>query len=55
MNNPWAMRKIIEKLIEAYERRYWQTNNNTIAELRKLLERTNNNISDQEIIISRAK
>ncbi len=55
MNNPWAMRKIIEKLIEAYERGYWKTNNNTIAELRKLLERTNNNISDQEIIISRAK
>ncbi len=45
-NNPWAMKKMIEKLIEAHTRGYWKTDRKTIDRLRRILDETNRHIED---------
>ena len=50
-NNPWAFRKMIHRLIEAYERGYWETNDEIINRLRQLLEKTDEYIADIKSII----
>ncbi|MCD6301532.1 MAG: cobaltochelatase subunit CobN, partial [Staphylothermus sp.] len=37
-NNPWAMKKIIEKLIEAHTRGYWKAKRERIDRLKQVLE-----------------
>ncbi len=45
-NNPWAMSKIIDKLVEAYERGYWKTDEEKISKLKEIKKETMKYIDD---------
>jgi len=45
-NNPWAMAKIIDKLLEAYRRGYWKADLKTVEELEKIKRRVEKYIED---------
>jgi cobaltochelatase CobN len=52
-NNPWAMRKVIEKLLEANRRGYWRTSNEVLNKLREKLDETNKYIEDLETTLTK--
>jgi cobaltochelatase CobN len=52
-NNPWAMRKIIEKLLEANRRGYWRTSSEILDKLKEKLDETNKYIEDLEATINK--
>jgi len=45
-NNPWAMSKIIDKLLEASRRGYWKADAETIRELENIKRSVKKHIED---------